>query len=134
MKAEEIVDRLQQFSRYEIPDNVIVDVRDNVSRYGRLKLFKKEAGGDLVLYSDDALLILQLLGQKSLQPYLSGSPVDSSVSICVRVRCPRSSRHIGDAAPGLRTCRRSRPRALIAPSSGWPRALRRIASTHVVVR
>lgn len=74
MAADEIVDRLKQFSRYEIPDNVIVDVRDNVSRYGRLKLFKKEVGGDLVLYSDDSLLIVQLLNQKSLQPYLSGSP------------------------------------------------------------
>lgn len=74
MTADEIVERLKQFSRYEVPDNVIVDVRDNVSRYGRLKLFKKEAGGDLVLHSDDSLLILQLLGQKSLQPYVKGSP------------------------------------------------------------
>ncbi|MCC6796525.1 MAG: DEAD/DEAH box helicase [Candidatus Hydrogenedentes bacterium] len=74
MTADEIVERLKQFSRYEVPDNVIVDVRDNVSRYGRLKLFKKEGGGDLVLYSEDSLLILQLLGQKSLQPYVTGSP------------------------------------------------------------
>ncbi|HRK36576.1 MAG TPA: DEAD/DEAH box helicase, partial [Candidatus Hydrogenedentes bacterium] len=74
MAADEIIDRLKLFSRYEVPENVIVDVRDNVSRYGRLKLFKKEGGGDLVLYSDDSLLIVQLLNQKSLQPYLSGSP------------------------------------------------------------
>jgi DNA excision repair protein ERCC-3 len=74
MTADEIVDRLKQFSRYEVPENVIIDVRDNVSRYGRLKLFKKEAGGDLVLYSEDSLLILQLLGQKTLQPYVTGSP------------------------------------------------------------
>lgn len=74
MAADEIVERLVQYSRYEVPDNVVVDIRDNVSRYGRLKLFKKEAGGDLVLYSEDSLLIMQLLNQKSLQPYLSGSP------------------------------------------------------------
>lgn len=74
MTAEEIIGRLKQFSRYEVPDNVVVDVRDNVSRYGRLKLFKSEAGGDLVLFSEDSLLILQLLGQKSLQPYVNGSP------------------------------------------------------------
>lgn len=73
MTADEIIGRLRRFSRYEIPENVIVDVRDNVSRYGRLKLFKKEVGGDLVLYSDDALLIVQILNQKSLQPYLHGS-------------------------------------------------------------
>ncbi|MDZ4858874.1 MAG: helicase-associated domain-containing protein [Candidatus Hydrogenedentes bacterium] len=74
MKADEIEQRLKQYSRYEVPENVIIDIRDNVSRYGRLKLFKKEGGGDLVLFSDDSLLIVQLLNQKSLQPYLSGSP------------------------------------------------------------
>ncbi|MBX7255520.1 MAG: helicase-associated domain-containing protein [Candidatus Hydrogenedentes bacterium] len=74
MTAEEIITHLKQFSKYEIPDNVIVDVNDNVSRYGRLKLYKKEDGGDLVLYSEDSMLILQLVNQKTLQPYISGSP------------------------------------------------------------
>lgn len=74
MTAEQIIDHLKQFSKYEIPDNVIIDVNDNVSRYGRLKLYKKEDGGDLVLYSDDSMLILQLVNQKTLQPYITGSP------------------------------------------------------------
>ena len=74
MKADEIIGHLRDFSRYEVPDNVLVDIRDNVARYGRLKLFKKEDGGDLVLFSEDSLLITQLLGQKSLQAYVSGSP------------------------------------------------------------
>ena len=74
MAADEIIGHLRAFSRYDVPDNVLVDIRDNVARYGRLKLYKKEDGGDLVLFSDDSLLIMQLLGQKSLQPYVSGSP------------------------------------------------------------
>lgn len=74
MTAGEIVDHLKAFSRYEIPENVIVDIEDNVARYGRLKLYKQEDGGDLVLHSDDSLLITQLLNQKDLKPYVAGSP------------------------------------------------------------
>ncbi|MBN2307507.1 MAG: helicase-associated domain-containing protein [Candidatus Hydrogenedentes bacterium] len=73
LTAAQIVDSLVQFSKYEVPQNVIADVEDNVARYGRLKLFKTE-DGQLVLYAEDSLLIMQLLNQKTLQPYVSGSP------------------------------------------------------------
>jgi len=73
MTAEEIVANLFEFSKYEVPDNVIVDIEDNVARYGRLKLYKLEDGGDLVLESDDKLLIRELLHQKTLKPFVKGS-------------------------------------------------------------
>ena len=73
MTAKAIIDSLLRFSRYEVPQNVIADVEDNVARYGRLKLFKDEKG-HLVLHSDDALLIMELLNQRSLQPLITGSP------------------------------------------------------------
>ncbi|MBI4558068.1 MAG: helicase-associated domain-containing protein [Candidatus Hydrogenedentes bacterium] len=73
MKAEEIVESLFRFSKYEVPQNVIVDIRDTVARYGRLKLFKRE-DGQLVLQSDDAKLIIELLNQKAIQPFITGSP------------------------------------------------------------
>ena len=64
MTAEEIVANLFEFSKYEVPQNVIAEIEDNVARYGRLKLYKLEDGGDLVLESDDTLLIRELLHQK----------------------------------------------------------------------
>jgi DNA excision repair protein ERCC-3 len=73
MTAKAIIDSLLRFSRYEVPQNVIADVEDNVARYGRLKLFKDEKGR-LVLHSDDALLIMELLNQRNLQPLITGSP------------------------------------------------------------
>ena len=73
MTAKGIIDSLLRFSRYEVPQNVIADVEDNVARYGRLKLFKDEKGR-LVLHSDDALLIMELLNQRGLQPLITGSP------------------------------------------------------------
>ncbi len=73
MTAEEIVGNLFEFSKYEVPQNVIADIEDNVARYGRLKLYKLEDGGDLVLESEDKLLIRELLHQKSMKPYVKGS-------------------------------------------------------------
>ena len=73
MTAEEIVANLFEFSKYEVPQNVIVEIEDNVARYGRLKLYKLEDGGDLVLESDDKLLIRELLHQKTMKPFVTGS-------------------------------------------------------------
>lgn len=73
MTAPEIVATLYQFSKYEVPQNIVADIQDNVARYGKLKLFKRE-DGTLTLYSEDTLLILELLGQKTLQPHIAGSP------------------------------------------------------------
>ncbi len=73
LTAKAILDDLQEFSRYDLPQNVIADIEDNVARYGRLKLYRDESG-QLVLQSEDAPLIMELLNHKSLQPYVTGSP------------------------------------------------------------
>jgi DNA excision repair protein ERCC-3 len=73
MTAPEILDGLQRYSKYDIPQNITAEIEDNVARYGRLKLYKA-ADGPLVLESEDALLIVELLNQRSLQPYITGSP------------------------------------------------------------
>lgn len=73
LNADEIIKHLRKFSRYEIPQNILVDIRDHVARYGRLKLYKKQ-NGQLVLESDDELLIAELLNHKDVQPYVTGSP------------------------------------------------------------
>ena len=73
MSAEQIIDDLTRFSKYDIPQNVIVDIRDNVARYGRLKLYKHD-DGQLVLESDDTLLVREILNQRNVQPFVTGSP------------------------------------------------------------
>jgi len=73
MKASAIVENLRRFSKYEVPQNVIADVEDNIARYGQLKMFKDEKGR-LFLESQNTLLITELLNQRSLQPFITGSP------------------------------------------------------------
>ncbi|MCX5757509.1 MAG: helicase-associated domain-containing protein, partial [Candidatus Hydrogenedentes bacterium] len=73
MSAATIIEALRRFSKYEVPQNVIADVEDNIARYGQLKLFKDEKG-QLVLESQNTPLIMELLNQRSLQPFITGSP------------------------------------------------------------
>lgn len=73
MNAEEIINSLLLYSKYDVPQNVLVDIRETVARYGRLKLYRADDGG-LVLESEDSLLITELLNQKSVAPFIHGSP------------------------------------------------------------
>jgi DNA excision repair protein ERCC-3 len=68
VSAQEILDGLQQHSKYPIPPNVRVDIEDYISRYGRVKLVRRD--GDLLLVSDDPALIAELSHHKELTPYV----------------------------------------------------------------
>ncbi len=68
MTAEEMVIVLEEYSKYDVPGNIVHDIRDYVGRYGRLKLFKED--GRLLLRADDNLLMTEIRHTKSVQPYL----------------------------------------------------------------
>ena len=68
MTADEIVDSLVRYGKYEMPDNVRIDIADYVSRYGRLKLLKDD--GHLILRSEDETLVAEILHHKRLRKYI----------------------------------------------------------------
>ncbi len=68
LTPEHVIDLLTQFSKYEIPANIKVDIYDYMHRYGRLKLLKQE--GRLVLTSPDTALITEIARHKRMEPYL----------------------------------------------------------------
>lgn len=68
LNAEQIIASLQTFSKYDIPQNVLLDIHEYVGRYGRLRLLKE--GDDLILESGDRFLVVELQHQKSIQPYI----------------------------------------------------------------
>jgi DNA excision repair protein ERCC-3 len=68
LTPERVIDLLTQFSKYDIPANIKADIHDYMSRYGRLKLLKKD--GHLVLSSPDTALILEIARHKRMEPYL----------------------------------------------------------------
>ena len=66
--AEEMIDVLNEYSKYDVPGNILHDVRDYVGRYGRLKLLKED--GSLLLRADDNLLMTEIRHNKQVQKYL----------------------------------------------------------------
>jgi len=70
MSAEEMVGVLDEYTKYDVPGNILHDIRDYVGRYGRLKLFKED--GCLLLRAEDNLLMTEIRHNKSIQPFLLG--------------------------------------------------------------
>src|SRR5215813_14499882 len=57
LQAQEIIDLLTHYSKYPIPSSIVVEIKDYVSRYGRIKLLRD--GDQLLLRSDDPALIVE---------------------------------------------------------------------------
>jgi len=70
MSASEIEESLRTYSRYPVPDNVLRDIRDYLSRYGKLKLIRQDE--TLLLVSDDPILITEIANSKGLSRYIEG--------------------------------------------------------------
>jgi DNA excision repair protein ERCC-3 len=70
MKADSILEGLARYSKYPLPGNVEVDIREYIERYGRVKIIRRD--NDLLLTSNDTALILELQRQKELRPYILG--------------------------------------------------------------
>jgi DNA excision repair protein ERCC-3 len=68
MSPEMVLELLNQYSKYAIPTNITVDIREYMSRYGRVKLIRE--GEALLLISQDTALIAEILHHKRIQPYL----------------------------------------------------------------
>ncbi len=68
MNAQTIFELLRQYSKYDIPSNIVVDIREYISRYGRLKLIRD--GEALLLISEDAALIAEVMHHRRTQPFL----------------------------------------------------------------
>jgi DNA excision repair protein ERCC-3 len=68
LRVKEILENLELYSKYEIPDTVYTTINEQMKRYGLLKLVM--SGDDLVLSSTDPNLINEILYNKKLQNYI----------------------------------------------------------------
>lgn len=69
LNAEAILDALTRYSKYDVPGNIQADVRDYVSRFGRLKL-RAGPAGELLLTADDPLLMLEVSRQRKVRQFI----------------------------------------------------------------
>ena len=71
LTAQTILELLARYSKYAIPPNVATDIREYISRYGRLKLVRGGQNDEgLLLTSDDPALIIEVMRNKRTQPYI----------------------------------------------------------------
>lgn len=70
LTADRIVQSLHEYSKYDVPGNVIVDINDYIGRYGRLKLVKDQSEQHLLLISDDPALIAEVTNHKTLKTFI----------------------------------------------------------------
>src|SRR6185437_12994475 len=68
LTAEEIVEALTRYGKYDVPANIRADIYEYVGRYGRLKLIRED--GDLLLISDDVPLLTEIANHKRFVGYI----------------------------------------------------------------
>jgi DNA excision repair protein ERCC-3 len=78
--AEQVVDALVRYSRYAVPQPLLVDVVDTMGRYGRLQLTQSPVHG-LVLVSLDRAVLEEVLRQKKIAPMLGNRIDDDTVLV-----------------------------------------------------
>lgn len=68
LNAQAILQGLNQFSKYPLPDNVRIDIIEAIGRYGRIKIVVED--GRMLLISDDASLMEEISRHKLFQPLM----------------------------------------------------------------
>ncbi len=79
LDADLIIKLLEKWSRFEIPENIIFNIRDIISRFGKLVLSETDKKNKLLLTVTDNIILAELSSIEKLRKYLV--PVRSGFSI-----------------------------------------------------
>jgi DNA excision repair protein ERCC-3 len=79
MSAEAMIEVLTTYSKFPVPSNLPVDLRELVSRYGRVRL--ERVDGTLRLITTDRALLEELARQKGVREYLGPRADDTSFQV-----------------------------------------------------
>lgn len=78
--AERVVDALVRYSRFPVPQALLVDIAETMDRYGRLQLHKHPSHG-LVLQTTDLAVLEEVLRSKKIQPMLGSRIGEDTVTV-----------------------------------------------------
>jgi len=73
--AEMVIDTLIKYSRYAVPHSLLIDVAEQMSRYGRLRLEADPVHG-LILVTTDTAVLEEVIRAKKIAPLL-GARIDN---------------------------------------------------------
>lgn len=77
--AEQVVDVLERYSRFPVPQALLIDVAETMSRYGRVRLHKHPAHG-LILESREPAILAELVRHKKIAP-MFGPQIDAETLV-----------------------------------------------------
>ncbi|CAB0688160.1 helicase [Corynebacterium diphtheriae] len=78
--AEQVVHALETYSRFPVPQALLIDVAETMSRYGRVRLHKHPAHG-LILESEEPAILAELFRHKKIKPMLGARIDDQSIVV-----------------------------------------------------
>jgi DNA excision repair protein ERCC-3 len=68
MKYDDVKKVLYQYSKYDIAQNVLVDIKDIINRYGKIKLITKN--NNLFVICEDKYILKEISSHKSMSKYI----------------------------------------------------------------
>ena len=78
--AEGVIDTLIKYSRYAVPNSLLLDVAETMSRYGRLRLEMNPIHG-LVLVTTDSAVLEEVIRAKKIAPLLGARIDDETIAV-----------------------------------------------------
>ncbi len=70
ISADSIIQRLQKWSRFPIPENITFSIKDTISRFGKLVLQETDNSNKLLLIIHDKYIQAEIEARRPLQKYL----------------------------------------------------------------
>ena len=71
MSSDEITDFLDEFSKYPVPKNVVAEIKEQMSRYGKVKLVRDD-DGTLFIESEETAFLNEIANHRTVQPCIEG--------------------------------------------------------------
>ena len=119
-QASDMLETLERYSKFPIPQTVSVDIKETVARYGRLVIERDETGV-LVLRSDDAAVLREVSGAKRVAPLLLEHRTDGAFVIAAWARghLKQELVKLGWPAEDLAGYSPGTPHEIALDESGW---------------
>ena len=84
LNYDNIVERLNRYSKYDIPEVVYVTIKEQMRRYGLLKLRKEN--NELILSSTDSILLNEIMNHKKVQIFIESRIDNNNLKILPNYR------------------------------------------------
>jgi DNA excision repair protein ERCC-3 len=119
-QASDMLETLETYSKFPIPQTVAVDIRETVARYGRL-VIERDDQGVLVLRSADEAVLREVSGAKRVAPLLLQQREDGAfvVAAWARGHLKQELVKLGWPAEDLAGYSPGTPHEIALDESGW---------------